>query len=154
MRRLHLLDEFPAAHNHRVIAIDPTPQIFPCAGLWPRKIEVAAPDPRTFFFVMPDQRKRLRIVHDHKIVVQEIAHAVLVNHLFINFLFDAGQVDLGALERVVHFLCDRKEIRRSLNDAPFSAQTEAVPQQCQRGEHLRHAAAIVSGIEIRHAQPL
>src|SRR5438876_11475748 len=103
---------------------------------------------------MLDQRQRLRIVYDYKIVFEEVAQAIFVNHSFINFLFDAGEIDLGALERVVHFLCVRKEIRRSLNDAPVSAQTEAVPQQRERGKHLRHAAAVVSGIEIRHAQSL
>src|SRR5439155_230038 len=87
MRRFHLLDEFPAAHNHRVIAIDPTPQIFPCAGLWPRKIEVAAPDPRTFFFVMPDQRERLLanaldvLPSNERLVVFDLGDAI-VRHSF------------------------------------------------------------------------
>ena len=67
---------------------------------------------------MLDQRQRLRIVHNDEVVVEKIAHTVLVNHLFENFLFDAGEIDPGALERVVDFLCDREEIGGAL-DALF-----------------------------------
>jgi hypothetical protein len=50
---------------------------------------MTTPDPRAFLFVVFNQRQRLRIVHDDKIVLDKIAHAVLVNHLLENFLFDA-----------------------------------------------------------------
>ena len=75
---------------------------------------------------MVDQRKRLRVVHDNKIVLEKIAHAVLVNDLLENFFFDAGEIDLCALEGVVHFLRDREKIGSSLDDAPLSAQSKAV----------------------------
>ena len=154
MGRLHFMGKFLTAKNHYVVAIDPTPQIFPCPGVWLREIEMAAPDPGTLLFVMLDQRKWLRIVHDHKVVLQEIAKAVFINHLFENFPFDARQIDLCALERVVHFLCDREEIGRALNHAPFGAQTEAVPKQRERRKCFGHATAVVGRIEIRHAQSL
>ncbi|PYL22857.1 MAG: hypothetical protein DMF37_11195 [Verrucomicrobia bacterium] len=58
--------------------------------MWLRsgKIDTAAPDPPTFVFVVLDQRQRLRIVHDHKIVLEEITDAVLVNYLFEDFLLN------------------------------------------------------------------
>ena len=87
-------------------------------------------------------------------MLQEIALAVFINHLFENFPFDAGEIDLGALERVVHFFCNRKEIRCSLNDPPFGVQAEAVPEQRERRKCFGHATAVVGRIEIRHAQSL
>ena len=121
-------------------------------GVRAREIDVAAPDPRAFFLVMLDQWQRLRVVHNHEIVLEKIAHAVFVNDLFKNFLFDSGQIDLPALKRVVHLFRDREKIRRSLNDAPLGPKTEAVHEQSERGNHLGHAAAVIGRIEIRHPQ--
>ena len=113
---------------------------------------MAAPDPGALLLVMIDLR--LRIVNDYKIVIQKIARAVFVDHLLENLFFDAGEIDLATLERVVHFFCNREEIRRSLNNPLFGAQTEAVPKQRECGKRLRHAAAVVSGIEVRYPQAL
>jgi hypothetical protein len=154
LRRLRLLFVFGTADNDRIVLVDPTPQIFPHLGVWPREIQVTTPDPRAFLFVVFNQRQRLRIVHDHEIVLEKIAHAVLINYLLENFLFDAGEIDFSALERVMHFFCDREKIGSSLDHSPLGAQAEAVHKQRERGNHLRHAAAVVSRIEIRDAQPL
>ena len=50
---------------------------------------MAAPDPGTFLFVMLDQRQWVRVVHDDELVLEKIADAVFVNHLFVDFFFDA-----------------------------------------------------------------
>ena len=152
--RLHLVLVFLAAHNHGVVLVDPTPQIFPHLFVWPGEIDVATPDPRTIFFVMLDQGQRLRVVHNHEIVLQKIADAVFVNDLFVNFLLDAGEIDLSALQRVVHFLGDREKIRRALNHAPLGPKTETVQQQSERRNRLGHTAAVVGRIEIRYPESL
>ena len=87
---------------------------------------------------MLDQRQWLRVVHDDKIVPDKIAQAVFVNYLLKDFLFDAGKIDLGPLQRIVHLLGDREEIRRALNDPPFGLQLEAVHEQRYRRKHLGH----------------
>ena len=126
LRRLHLLLVFGTADDDCIVLVDPTPQIFPHLGVRSGKIEVTTPEPRTLFVIVLDQRQGLRIVHDHKIVFEEVAHAVLVNHLFEDFFLDAGEIDLPSLKRVVHLLGDREEIGCALDDAPLGAQTEVV----------------------------
>ncbi len=42
-------------------------------------------------------------MHDDEVVPDEIAHAILINDLLADFLFDAGKVDVSALQGVVHF---------------------------------------------------
>jgi hypothetical protein len=103
---------------------------------------------------MFDQRDRLRVVHNHKIVLKKIADAVLVNHLLEYLLFDLGKIDLGALERVMHLLGDREEIGCALDHPPLGAKTEAVHEQRERGKCLGYAAAVICRIEIRDAQVL
>src|SRR4030095_2350781 len=88
LRRLHFLSELLAAKNDYIVTIDPTPQVFPSFRFRPGKIEVTTPDPRTFLLVMLDQRKRLRVMHDDEVVIEKVADAVLVKHLFKNFFFD------------------------------------------------------------------
>ena len=46
-----------------------------------------------------------------KIMLEKIAQAVLVNDLLENFLLHVGEINPGALEGVMHFLCDREKIR-------------------------------------------
>jgi hypothetical protein len=92
---------------------------------------------------MLDQRQRLRVVHDDKIVVEKIPHAVLVNHLLEDFLFDSRKIDFSTLKCIVHFLGDREKIGCPLDNAPFSTQTEAVHEQGERGDHLPHTIAVV-----------
>ena len=77
---------------------------------------MTAPEPRAFFLVVLDQGERLRVVHNDEVVIEKVADAILVNHLFENFLFDAGEIDPGALERVVDFLCDREKIGGALDN--------------------------------------
>ena len=101
---------------------------------------------------MLNQGQRLRVVHNDEVVLEKIAHTVLVNHFFENFLFDGGEINPAALERVVHFLRDRGKIGCALNDAPLGAQPEAVHEQRERRNRLGYATAVVSGIEIRNAQ--
>ncbi len=52
----------------------------------------------------------------------------------------------------MHFLRDREKIGCALDDAPFGAEAKAVHKQGERGKHLRHATAVVRGIEICDAQ--
>src|SRR5207248_11017359 len=80
------------------------------------------------------------------------ANTVLINDLFEDFLFDSGEIDLPALQRIVHFFSDREKIRRALNHAPLGPKTEAVHEQSERRNHLGHAAAVIGRIEIRHPQ--
>ena len=101
---------------------------------------------------MLNQGQRLRVVHNDEVVLEKIAHTVLVNHFFENFFFDGGEINPAALERVVHFLRDREKIGCALNDAPLGAQPEAVHEQRERRNRLGYATAVVSGIEIRNAQ--
>jgi hypothetical protein len=70
---------------------------------------VTTPDPGTFLPVKFYQWQRLRIVHDDEVVAEEIPDAIFVDHLFENFLFDSGQIDLAALQRVVHLLVMEKK---------------------------------------------
>jgi hypothetical protein len=138
----------PAAHNHGVVFIDPTPQIVPRFGIRPGKVEVTPPEPWAFFLVMLDQRQWLRVVHNDKVVIEKVANAVLVNHLLENFFFDAREINFSALKGVVHLLRDREKIRGPLNYSPFCAQSEAVHEQSERRNYFRNAAAVVGGIEI------
>ena len=55
---------------------------------------------------MLDQGQWLWIVHDDEIVLDKIAHAVFVNHLLEDFLFDLGEIDFAPLQRVVHLFGD------------------------------------------------
>src|SRR5919198_3285730 len=91
-------------------------------------------------------------MHNDKVVIEKVSDAVLVNHLLEDFLFDLGQIDFSSLKGIVHFLRDGEKIGCALNYPPFGAQSEAVHEQCEGGNHLGHAAAVVGGIEIRDAQ--
>jgi hypothetical protein len=113
---------------------------------------MATPDPRAFLLVMLDQRQRLRVVHNDEVVIEKVAHAVLVNHLLENFLFNLGEIDLSTLKGIVHFLCDREKIGCALNNAPLGTQPEAIHEQRERRNCLSDAAAVVRGIEIRNTQ--
>jgi len=101
---------------------------------------------------MLDQRQRLRIMYDHEIVPDEIANAVFINHLFEDFFFDAGKIDLAALQRVMHLFGDREKIGRALNDTPFGLQAETVHEQRHGRKHLGHATAVIGRIEIGYVQ--
>jgi len=101
---------------------------------------------------MLNQRQWLRVVHNNEVVVEKIAHAVLVNHLFEDLFLDPGKIDFSALKGIVHFLRDGEKIRGSLNHSPLGAESEAVHEQSERRNYFGHAAAVVGGIEIRDAQ--
>jgi hypothetical protein len=101
---------------------------------------------------MLEQRERLRIVHDDKIVIEKIAHAVLVNHLLEDLFLDPGKIDFSSLKSIVHLLRDGEKIRGSLNHSPLGAKAKAVHKQRERGDRLGHSTAVVGGIEIRDAQ--
>ena len=109
---------------------------------------MTAPEPRAFFLVMLDQGERLRVVHNDEVVIEKVADAILVNHLFEDLFFDLGKIDFSALEGIVHFLCNGEKIGRALNHAPFGAEAKAVHKQRERRDRLGHAAAVVGGIEI------
>ena len=78
-----------ATDDDGIVLIDPGPEVIPHLSLRLGQIDVATPDPRTFFLVELDQGQRLRIMHDHEIVRNEVAHTVLKGDLFKNLLFDA-----------------------------------------------------------------
>src|SRR5205823_13839888 len=98
-RCLDVLRKIRAAQDRRIVKINPMPQIFPRLGLRSRKIDMTAPKPWAALFMMLDQRQRLRVMNDDEIVPDEIAHTVLMNHLFEDFFFYARKVDLAALQR-------------------------------------------------------
>src|SRR5438094_2994551 len=83
---------------------------------------------------------------------KKITNAVFVNHLFVDFFFDAREINFSALERVVHLLCDREKVSGALNYAPLGAKTKAVHEQGEGRNHLGHAASVIGRIEIGHAQ--
>ena len=77
-------------------------------------------------------------MNDDEIVLEEIAHAIFADHLLKDLLFDAGEIDFAALQRVMHLFRDREKISCALDDAPLGAQTEAVHEQGERRNGLRH----------------
>src|SRR6266480_5053790 len=83
---------------------------------------------------------------------KKITNAVFVNHLFVDFFFDAREINFSALKRVVHLLCDREKVSGALNYAPLGAKTKAVHEQGERRNHLGHAASVIGRIEISHPQ--
>ena len=60
---------------------------------------------------MLDQRQWLRVVHNNEVVIEKVAHAILVDDLLEDLFFDLGEIDFSALEGVVHLLRDGEEIR-------------------------------------------
>ena len=67
---------------------------------------MAAPDPRAGFLVMLNQRHRLGVMHDYEIVIEKSTDAIFIDDLLVNFLLDAREIDLCALQRVVHLFRD------------------------------------------------
>src|SRR5438874_11230361 len=61
-----------ATDDDRIVLIDPGPEVIPHLSLRLGQIDVATPDPRTFFLVELDQGQRLRIMHDHEICVTKL----------------------------------------------------------------------------------
>ena len=53
---------------------------------------------------MADQRKRLRIVNYYQIMIEMHPHGVFEHDLLVDSPFLFRQIDLRALERIVHFL--------------------------------------------------
>ena len=98
------------ATDDRVIVIDPGPEILPRCHLRMRYVDVATPDPGGFFLVVLDQRQRLPVVHDHKIMLQKSADAVFVYDLLVVFLSYAGKVDLRNLQSIMDLFRDREKI--------------------------------------------
>jgi hypothetical protein len=60
-------------------------------------------------------------VHNDEVVIEKVAHAVLVNHLFENLLFDLGEIDFSTLKGIVHLLRDGEKIGRALDHSPLGA---------------------------------
>lgn len=50
--RPYLLLVFGTTHDHCIVLVDPTPQIFPHFGIWSRQIDVAASNPPGSVLVM------------------------------------------------------------------------------------------------------
>lgn len=84
------------------------------------------------FLVMRDERERLRIMNHHKIVIQNVSNRVLISYLLVNLHFQIGQVNVGALQRVVDFFGDVEVVRTTQNGSPFGRQANVVQQKRER----------------------
>ncbi len=93
---------------------------------------MATPYPRPFLFIMGNHRQRLWIVNNHQIVCEMIADTIFVNDLFVDLFFSLAEIDLPALQRIVHLLGNTKIIRRSLDRAPAGLDPDIVHQERQR----------------------
>ena len=113
---------------------------------------MAAPDPRRLLAEVADKRQGLRVVDDHQIMVEMHAGRVLEHDLLIDVPLQVGEIDLVALKRVVHLLGDAEEVGPALNHAPSGRYAGCVHQQGERRQDLRHAAAVVGGIDIDDVQ--
>jgi hypothetical protein len=95
-----------------------------------------------------DHRKRLQIVDDHDIVGEVVPDDVLVDHLFVDPLFPVGEVDLAALEGIVHLLRDAEKIGRPLDHPPAGLDSKAVHEQRLGGQEFRDAASVIRRIDV------
>ena len=109
-----------ATKNRCVIFFDEPGQIVPESRVRPGQLDVAAPNPGILFLIVLDQRKRLRIVDDDIIVIEVVPNRILMDHAFVDLQFEVREVDIAALQCIVHFLGDIEEVRRALDHSPFS----------------------------------
>src|SRR6516165_7616908 len=96
-----------------------------------RQIDMAAPYPRRLLAEMADERQRLRIVDDHEVVVEMHPHGVLEHDLLVDLALELAQIDLAALERVVHLFGDAEEVGTTLDHPPAGPNPGGVHQQSQ-----------------------
>src|SRR6516164_10060547 len=90
---------------------------------------MATPKPRTLLRKMVNQGQRLRIVYQDYVVVDAVPNSVFEIHLLENARLYFGEVNVGTLKSVVHFLRDVEEIRSSLDYTPLSLYSEAIHYQ-------------------------
>src|SRR5947208_16807467 len=76
-----------ATDDDGIVLIDPGPEVIAHLSLRLGEIDVETLDPRTFFLVELDQGQRLRIMHHHEMVRNEVAHTVVQGYLFKNLRF-------------------------------------------------------------------
>jgi len=83
-------------HN-RVVLFNQWRQVRPQLGIWVGEINMATPYPRCPPSIMLN-RKRLRIVNDHHVVVEVVADRIFVGHFFINPSLEFSNIDAGPLQ--------------------------------------------------------
>ena len=97
---------------------------------------------------MLDERQRLRVVHDHHVMIEMQARRVFERHLLVDLHLQVGEIDVAALQGVVHFLGDAEEVRAAFDHAPAGPDAGGVHQQRQRGQQLGDAAAVIGRIDV------
>ena len=88
---------------------------------------------------------------DNHVMIEMIADRIFVDDLLINIHFQFCQIDISALQRIVHLLCDAEEIWPALDHPPSRSDPDGIHQQCERGENFGHATAIISRTDIGDA---
>jgi hypothetical protein len=97
---------------------------------------------------MADERQRLRVVHDHDVMVDMVAHRVLIADLLVYLHLEVGELDIGSLQGVVHLLGDAEEFRSALNHPPAGLDANGIHQQRQRRQNFRDAAAVIGRVYV------
>ena len=93
-------------------------------------------------------RRGLRVVHDHEVVLTVEEQRVVEDLLEVDLLHLRRPVEVGALERVVHALGDAEELVAPLHDLPVGVDADTPEQRDVRREQLGHPAAVGRGVEM------
>ena len=108
----------------------------------------------TDLFAFLDERYRLRVVDENKIS-REIhfrrIHPVDLEEVLKVII---GEIDLDAVEGVMHVLCDHKEPFIPLDDIPAGINAELFQQRNHARENFRDTAADRGGVDILERHPL
>lgn len=91
-------------------------------------------------------------MNDDEVMIEVHANRILVNALLVNSLLLFREIDLVALERIVHLLGDAEEVGPALQHALSHPDAQAVHQERQRGQKFGNATAIVGGIDVDDVQ--
>jgi len=113
---------------------------------------VTAPDPGRLLAIVPNERQRLRVVHDDDVMVEMIAGRIFESDLFVDVELQVRQIDIRALQSVVHLLRDAKEIGPALDDPPSGFDPGTVHQQSGGGQEFGHATAVIGRVDVSHVQ--
>ena len=70
---------------------------------------------------------------DHIVTVQVVSDRVFIADFFVDPHFSIAQVDLPALQGIVHLLGDTEKIPRSLNHPPSCPDPQAVHEEGKGG---------------------
>jgi len=65
----------------------------------------------------------------HIMILQVVSYRIIMDDGLIDFYLTVAQIDLTALEGVVHLLGDAEEIGRPVDDPPVGLDAQIVHQQ-------------------------